>query len=88
MSRRSLCLSLISAAEDATLTFSSAQPRAEVISRVTLNNCWPLCCGSVLGAEVMKVSISEEILVCRSEKSITKAQEGYQNTWRRLRAGG
>ena len=66
MSRRSLCLSLISAAEEATLTFSSAQLRAVVMRRVTLNRCCALCCGRNLGAAVINESISVDIRVWSS----------------------
>jgi len=60
-SRRSLCLSLMSAAEEATLTFSSAQPRAVVMRRVMLKRRWALCCGRILGAAAMNESMSRDI---------------------------
>ena len=56
----------MSAAEEATLTFSSAQPSAEVRRRVMLKSCWPRCWVIMCGAEEMKASISADILVCRS----------------------
>ena len=77
----------MSAAEDATLTFSSAQPSAEVRRRVMLNNCWPRCVGTMCGAEEMKASISADILVCKSVLLVYVMENMYQSILHRLRGG-
>jgi hypothetical protein len=56
----------MSAAEEATETFSSAQPRAEVRRRVMLTSWMLRWVGVVVGVVWKKVSISPEILFCRS----------------------